>query len=316
MEHEAPILPIDPGMLKFREALSAQSPPESAHWPLDRQRAAWNGVCASFRAPIPAGVQVEDRVLNEVPCQIFRPEGVGLRPGLLYFHGGGWVLGGPDTHGDMCAEMALGAEIVTVLVDYRLAPEHPHPAQLEDSRAVLAWLRAHGSEIGMDPDSVIGGGDSAGGQMTAGLSLYLRDKGLQPLIGMVLIYPVLGNDVNTQSYLRNAHAPCLTREEMVFFLGAFMGPKGNPNWTDPLAAPLLAKDLSDLPQAFITAAAHDPLYDDGIMFHERLSAAGVPSVLRREPQLAHSYMRARHHSAPAMTGFQAIIRALKGLTQT
>ncbi len=310
------ILPVDPGMLEFYKALSAESPPEAATWPLDVQRSAWNGVCRKFRAVMPDGVTVEDRVLNGVPCQIFRPEGEGLKPGLIYFHGGGWVLGGPDTHGDMCAEMAKGADCVVVLVDYRLAPENPHPAQLEDSLAVLAWLRDHGREIGMDSSNIIGGGDSAGGQMTAGLSLYLRDHAMTPLNGMVLIYPVLGNDWNTPSCLRNANAPCLTRDEMIYFLTAFMGPEGNPNWTDPLAAPLLAKDLSNLPPAFITVAAHDPLYDDGVNFHARLLAAGVQSEIRKEPALAHSYMRARQVSKPAAEGFQAIVEAIKRLTRT
>ena len=310
------ILPVDPGMLKFYKALSAESPPEAASWPLDIQRFAWNGVCRKFRAPMPEGVTVEDRVLNGVPCQIFRPEGAEVKPGLMYFHGGGWVLGGPDTHGDMCAEMAKGANCVVVLVDYRLAPENPHPAQLEDSLAVLAWLRESGKEIGLDPANICGGGDSAGGQMTAGLSLYLRDNGLMPLKGMVLIYPVLGNDWNTQSYLRNADAPCLTREEMIYFLNAFMGPQGNPNWTDPLAAPLLADNLANLPPAFITVAAHDPLYDDGVNFHARLLAAGVRSKIRKEPALAHSYMRARQVSEPAMAGFQAIVEAVRRFTRT
>ena len=305
------ILPLDPGMLEFNKALSAQSPPEAAAWPLDRQRAAWNAVCRKFRAPMPESVYVEDRILNGVPCQIFRPPGESLKPGLIYFHGGGWVLGGPDTHGDMCAEMAIGADVVSVLVDYRLAPEHPHPAQLEDSLAVLAWLRAHGAEIGMDTERIIGGGDSAGGQMTAGLSLYLRDCGLKPLAGMVLIYPVLGTDVNTPSYIRNADAPCLTREEMIFFLDCFMGGTGSANWTNPLAAPLLAEHLSNLPPAFITVAAHDPLHDDGVMFHERLLVAGGKSELRREPELAHSYMRARHVSGAAMAGFRAIVAGVK-----
>lgn len=302
---------IDPGMLRFYEALSAESPPEAATWPLAQQRSAWNGVCRKFRAPIPDSVTVENRILNSVPCQIFRPAGGGLKPGLIYFHGGGWVLGGPDTHGDMCAEMAVGADVVTALVDYRLAPEHPHPAQLEDSLAVLSWLRQHGPEIGMDPARIIGGGDSAGGQMTAGLSLYLRDHGLPPLSGMVLIYPVLGASVDTPSYLRNADAPCLTREEMIYFLDAFMGGQGSANWTDPLAAPLLADDLSGLPPAFITVAAHDPLHDDGAQFHERLIAVGGKSELRREPALAHSYMRARHVSEHAMAGFQVIVEAIK-----
>ncbi len=305
------ILPLDPGMLKFYKALSAESPPEAATWPLDVQRSAWNGVCRKFRAPMPEGVAVENRELNGVPCQVFRPQGEGLKPGLIYFHGGGWVLGGPDTHGDMCAEMAKGADCVVVLVDYRLAPENPHPAQLEDSLAVLSWLRENGSEIGMDPANIIGGGDSAGGQMTAGLSLHLRDRGMTPLNGMVLIYPVLGNDWNTPSSLRNANAPCLTRDEMIYFLTAFMGPQGNPNWTDQTAAPLLADDLSNLPPAFITVAAHDPLYDDGVNFHARLLDAGVPSEIRKEPALAHSYMRARQVSKPAAAGFAAIVEAIK-----
>lgn len=310
------IQPVDPGMLKFYKALSAESPPEAAAWPLDRQRAAWNAVCRKFRALMPEGVLVEDRVLNGVPCQIFRPRGEGLKAGLIYFHGGGWVLGGPDTHGDMCAEMAAGADVVVVLVDYRLAPEHPHPAQLEDSLAVLTWLRAYGAEIGMDAAKIIGGGDSAGGQMTVGLSLWLRDNGLPPLVGMVLIYPVLGNDVSTPSYLRNADAPCLTRDEMVFFLDSFLGARGSSNWGDPLAVPLLADDLSGLPPAFITVAAHDPLYDDGVNFHARLLAAGVASELRKEPALAHSYMRARYVSEPAMAGFGAIVAAIRCFTQT
>lgn len=304
------VLPIDPGMLKFYMALSAESPPEAATWPLDRQRSAWNGVCRKFRAPMPDSLAVEDRVLNGVPCQIFRPAGEGLKAGLIYFHGGGWVLGGPDTHGDMCAEMAAGADVVVVLVDYRLAPENPHPAQLDDSLSVLSWLRERGREIGMDPERIIGGGDSAGGQMTAGLSIYLRDQMLKPLAGMVLIYPVLGASVDTPSYIRNADAPCLTREEMIYFLDSFMGGQGSANWTDPLAAPLLAEDLSNLPPAYITVAAHDPLHDDGVMFHERLLAAGGKSELRKEPALAHSYMRARHVSGPAMAGFEAIVDAL------
>jgi acetyl esterase len=212
--------------------------------------------------------------------------------------------------------MASGADCVVVLVDYRLAPENPHPAQLEDSLAVLSWLRINGADIGINGANIVGGGDSAGGQMTAGLSLYLRDHNMMQLNGMVLIYPVLGHDVNTSSYIRNADAPCLTRDEMIFFLDAFMGGKGGANWSDPLAAPLLADDLSCLPRSFITIAAHDPLYDDGEKFHQRLLAFGVHSEIRKEPVLAHSYMRARHVSKPAMAGFQAIIEAIKCFSHT
>ncbi|MFZ1682415.1 MAG: alpha/beta hydrolase, partial [Rhizobiaceae bacterium] len=196
-----------------------------------------------------------------------------------------------------------------VLVDYRLAPEHRHPAQLEDSLAVLRWLRAHGAEIGVDPAHIIAAGDSAGGQMSAGMALWLRDHREAQVDAMVAIYPVFGNDTDTASAIRNADAPCLTRDEMIYFIASFLGPKGGPNWSDPYAAPLLG-DLSGLPPAFIAVAAHDPLYDDGIAFHDRMIAAGNRSQLRVEPALAHSYMRARHHSAPAMEGFLAIVAAI------
>lgn len=307
--------PVDPGMMKFYKALSAESPPESANWPLDEQRRAWNAVCARFRAPLPQGIAVADMELGGVPCQVFRPAGEGLKPGLIYFHGGGFVLGGPQTHGDMCAEMAKGADVVSVLVDYRLAPENPHPAQMEDALAVLAWLRKHGAEIGMNPDRIVGGGDSAGGMMTATLSLYLRKHGMKPLAGMVLIYPGLSNSCDSPSYIRNADAPCLTRDEMIFFIASYMGPAGNPNWTDPIAVPLLEHDFSTLPPAFITVAGHDPLYDDGVAFHEKMLAAGNRSELRIEPALAHSYMRARNHSAPAKSGFEAIVEAIARLAR-
>jgi acetyl esterase len=306
-------MPIDPGMLKFYAELSAKSPPEAVNWPLDKQRQAWDEVCRAFRAPRPAKLAVEDRSIDGVHVRIFKPEGKGLRPGVLYFHGGGWVLGSCETHDDMCAEMAAQADVTVVLVDYRLAPEHPHPAQLQDSRKVLAFLRKEGAAIGIDGANILGAGDSAGGQMTVGLCLNLRDEGLAQLKGQVLIYPVLGSDVDTASYRRNAEAPCLTRSDMIYYLDAFLGPRGGRNWSDPYAVPLLARSFAGLPPAFIAVAAHDPLHDDGVMLAEKLEAAHVPVELRREPALTHSYMRARHVSGPAKEGFEAIVGAVRRL---
>jgi acetyl esterase len=127
----------------------------------------------------------------------------------------------------------------------------------------------------------------------------------------VLIYPGLGANFDTSSYRRNANAPGLTRSEMMFYLTAFLGPEGSPAWSDEKALPLLAQNLEGLPPAFITVAGHDPLHDDGVMFHERLLRAGISSQLRREPALGHSYMRARHHSPVAFEAFQTIVTALK-----
>jgi acetyl esterase len=302
---------IDPGMLQFYAALKAKSPPESVNWPLPRQREAWDELCREFRAPRPAGIESQDVDVSGVHVRVFRGPGKGVRPGVIYFHGGGWVLGSCETHDDMCAEISAQADVVTVLVDYRLAPEHPHPAQFDDSHSVLAWMRSEGSRAGIDPARIVGAGDSAGGQMTVALALSLRDRGLPQLAGQVLIYPVLGADIDTPSYRRNAEAPCLTRSDMIFYLDAFLGPRSHRNWADPYAVPLLADDVRGLPPAFIAVAAYDPLHDDGVLFAEKLKAAGVPVLLRREPALAHSYMRARHVSRPAKEGFDAIAEAIR-----
>jgi acetyl esterase len=304
---------IDEGMMTFYKELSRHSPPESADWPLPAQRKGWDEVCRLFRSPRPERLMVEDIAVDGVHVRVFRPPGEAPKPAVIYFHGGGWVLGSCETHDDMCAEMADQADAVVVLVDYRLAPENPHPAQLEDSLKVLLWMRSSGRAFGIDPDRIVGAGDSAGGQMTVGLCLALRDYGAPQLVGQVLIYPVLGADVNTDSYVRNANAPCLTRPEMIFYLDSFLGPKGGPNWNDSKAIPNTAENLEGLPPAFITVAAHDPLRDDGVIFRDKMQAAGIPVALREEPALAHSYMRARHVSAPAMEGFNAIVEALRSL---
>ena len=306
-------LPIDPGMLRFHDELMKLAPPESVNWPLPEQRKSWEDLCRMFQAPRPARLMVEDLDIDGVHVRVYRPPGEAPKPGVIYFHGGGWVLGSCETHDDMCAEMATGADVVVVAVDYRLAPEHRHPAQREDALKVLSWMREQGRALAIDPSHIVGAGDSAGGQMTLGLALWLRDHDMPQLKGQVLIYPVLGADVDTPSYKRKADAPCLTRSDMIYYLESFLGPRGSANWTDPYAVPLLAKDLTKLPPAFITVAAHDPLYDDGVMMEVKLKSAGVPVAIRREPALAHSYMRARHGSKPAMAGFEAIVAAVRSL---
>src|SRR3990170_5490621 len=170
------VTPVDPGMLKFYEELTAKTPPESVNWPLAEQRRVWDEVCRAFRAPRPPGITVDDLVIEDLKIRLYRPRDGGLKPGVIYFHGGGWVLGSCETHDDMCAEIAAEADVAVVLVDYRLAPEHRHPAQFEDSHTILAWMRKEGAKLGIDPARIVGAGDSAGGQMTAGLALSLRDR--------------------------------------------------------------------------------------------------------------------------------------------
>ena len=309
--------PLDEGMLRFYEKLTAASPPEAVNWPLDEQRKSWNEVCKSFAAPLPPGVETRDvavpRKGGTVRIRLYRPEGETLKPGVLYMHGGGWVLGSIETHDDMCAEIARAADVVVAAVDYRLAPEHPHPAQLEDNLAVLDWMRREGAVLGLDTRAIVAAGDSAGGQMSASLALYLRDEGLPQLKGQVLIYPVLGFDLDTPSYRRNAEAPCLTREEMIYYWESVLGTKSGRERRDKYIIPLMESDFSNLPPAFITAAGYDPLHDEAVIYGEKLEAAGVPVKVRREPRLAHSYMRARNVSAHCKAGFDAICSAIRSL---
>jgi acetyl esterase len=309
--------PLDEGMLAFYKKLTAASPPEAVNWPLAEQRKSWNALCKSFAAPLPPGLRTEDievaRQDGSVKVRLYRPASDKLRPGVLYMHGGGWVLGGIETHDDMCAEIAHGADVVVAAVDYRLAPEHPHPAQLEDNLAVLHWIRSEGTRHGIDATAVIAAGDSAGGQMSASLALYLRDRKLPQIKGQVLIYPVLGYDLDTPSYQRNADAPCLTRSEMIYYWDAVLGAERDSNLQDKYLVPLAERDFSNLPPAFITAAGYDPLHDEAVLYAEKLKAAGGQAALRREPNLAHSYMRARHVSAACMDGFKAIVSAIRSL---
>jgi acetyl esterase len=309
------VLPLDPGMRAFTVEINGATPPEAVDWPLDRQRAAWDDVCRSFHASRPPSIRVKDIAIvgpgGPLKLRIYRPPGDAPKPGLLYFHGGGWILGSLETHDDMCAEIAHGADVVVVAVDYRLAPENPHPAQFDDNLAARDFVLARGAEHGIDPARLLAAGDSAGGQMTAALAMHLRDQGLAQLLGQVLIYPVLGSDVETPSYLRNATGQSLTKSEMEHYLDAFLGPKGSPAWRDKRALPLLESDYTCLPPAFVTAAAYDPLHDDAVSFAERLEAAGCEVRLRREPALGHSYMRARRVSQPAGEGFAAIVAAVR-----
>ena len=294
-------------------AQAQQAGPWDPAWPLARQRTAGEDACKRARARRPERLMVEDLAVDSIHVRVYRPPGEDPKPGVLYAHGGGWTMGSCETHDDLCAELADQADVVVVCFDYRLAPEHRHPAQVENALTVLDWMKSSGRAIGIDPTHVIAAGDSAGGQIAAGLALALKYAGGPRLRGLVLINPALGRDTETTSYREHANSPALGRDEMIDCLEALLGPRSSANWSDPMGVPNAATDVSGLPPAFITVAAHDPLHDDGVTFAEKLKAAGVPVTLREEPALAHSYWRSRHHSKAAMAGFKAIADAVRHL---
>jgi acetyl esterase len=305
--------PFDADMAVYLAEAAKLGPAWEPHWPMARRRPARDENYRLSRASRPRNLMVEDIDVEGVHARIYRPPGEAPKPGVLYAHGGGWAWGSCETHDDITAEIADQADVVTVAFDYRLAPEHPHPAQVEDAATVLHWMRSAGRALGIDPGRILAAGDSAGGQIAAGLALKLKASGATQLRGLVLINPALGSDTRTGSYLAHAVSPTLQREHMVEYLDMFLGPPDSANWRDPIALPNLATDVSGLPACFISVAAHDPLHDDGVIFHDKLEAAGVPVMLRREPALAHTYIRARHASPVAGAGFAAIVEAIRQL---
>lgn len=292
--------PDEPGILEFLEICSRFYPDDAVDAPISQQRAWYDALCAQFDQPLPAGMIFQDEMLF-VPIRRYRPAVIVTETILLYLHGGGFVVGSLQSHHAICAEIAefAGAELVSV--DYRLAPEHVWPAQTDDCFGVLKQLVGAGKQV-----VVIG--DSAGGNLAAGLALRARDERLSGLIGQVLIYPALGGDLVSGSYSEMANAPGLTTADVAYYRAILKAPED-----EPVAHPLLSGDLSDLPPAYITAAHFDPLRDDGKLYADSLTQAGVKATFRDEPQMVHAWLRARHMSPGAREGFDALCVAIRDM---
>jgi len=210
----------------------------------------------------------------------------------VFYHGGGWAIGDLDTHDPVARAHAVGAEAIVVSVDYRLAPEHPYPAGIEDSWAALRWVGEHAAELGGDPNRIAVAGDSAGGNIAAVMALLARDNDGPPLVFQLLWYPSITADLSLPSFTENADAPMLNRDVIDAFMTWYVpGIDISDHTALPTTlAPANAPDLSGLPPAFIGTAEHDPLRDDGAQYAELLKAAGVPVQLRNEPTLVHGYV--------------------------
>lgn len=201
------------------------------------------------------------------------PEGRPL-PCLLYLHGGGWVLGNLDSHDGICCTLANEAACWVVAVEYRLAPEHPFPAAVEDSEAALRWIAANAPALGIDADRIAVGGDSAGGNLAAVLALMSRDGTLPRTMYQVLLYPAVDLAITAESYGETTDGMTITPATMRYFLDHYL-----PNGTDRAdwrASPLRAETLAGVAPALVLTCGHDPLLQEGRLYAERLSAEGVP----------------------------------------
>jgi acetyl esterase len=215
-----------------------------------------------------------------VALRLYRPAGSSAEsalPVLVYYHGGGWVIGDLDTHDTLCRELANGSGCALVAVDYRLAPEHRFPAAVDDSIAALNWLHENAAALHLDPGRMAVGGDSAGGNLAAVVALAARDSGGPALAFQLLIYPATDNRRTAPSHETNGQGYLLTRDTISYFHDHYLpDPAQDLDWR---ASPLLHKTLAGLPPAFVLTAGYDPLRDEGLQFAQRLSEAGSRSTL-------------------------------------
>ena len=210
-----------------------------------------------------------------IALRLYRPLGADAAtalPVLVYYHGGGWVIGDLDTHDSLCRELANLAGCAVVAVDYRLAPEHRFPAAVDDCIAATRWVRAHAAELRLDATRLAVGGDSAGGNLAAVVSIAARDSGDAPIALQLLIYPATDQHRQHPSHTENGQGYLLTTDTMDYFAGHYIAERAQ--YRDWRASPLLHADLSKLPPALVLTAGYDPLCDEGAAYAERLTAAG------------------------------------------
>ena len=296
---------IHPEMALLVEGKKAMN---AAVTPQERARA-FARYAQMTQRPHPADMQVEDRFFpgpdgGRVPVRHYRPGGApSPAPCILYFHGGGFVLGDLDSSDTVAWGVAdsVGAHVVSV--DYRLAPRNPFPAAPEDAFAVLHHVAGNGAALGIDPDRIGTWGDSAGGNLATVTCLMSRDRGGPPLRAQVLAAAALGDVLDADSYRVHAHSPGLTTEAVDYFWGQYLGER-RPS-RQPYATPLVAEDLSGLPPALVHVAEIDPLADDGRRYAKRLQAAGVEAELRVAERMIHGFLRARHIGPDAAAEFEA-----------
>ncbi len=225
---------------------------------------------------------------GSIRIRIYTPGERGPLPGLVYFHGGGWVLCDLDTHDKTCRALAHKAGAVVVSVDYRLAPEHRFPAAVVDCCAATRWVAANAERLDVDPRRIAVGGDSAGGNLAAVVALKFRDEGGPALALQVLVYPVTNLAAfDTPSYQEFAEGYYLTRTEMEWFRGHYLATAGDGQ--NPDASPLLAPDLRGLPPALVITAECDTLRDEGEAYARRLAEAGVDVTCTRYAGMVHPF---------------------------
>jgi acetyl esterase len=289
---------IDQPTWAFIRTTDSAYPPDTAGLTIAEQRAIYDGMCRIFQRSYPAGVTSQDVTVAGVPCRHYP----GAAPLVIYLHGGGYVVGGLHSHDDVCADIRAVTGLGVLSVDYRLSPEHLHPAAYQDAMGVV--------QSSAGPLILVG--DSAGANLAAAVCHGLRGADVA-ILGQVLIYPGLGGDRSKGSYIAHAHAPMLTLADVEFYAGIRHG--GAEVRGDPTAAPLQDTDFSGLPPTVAVGAECDPLCDDARDYAAAITAACGRARAWVEPGLVHGYLRARHSVPRAAASFARICGAISTLSK-
>ncbi len=282
-------MPLDPQAKLMLDQLAALNLPDFSTLTPEEARKQFDATRLPL-PPIEIG-GVENRSVpgpeGEIPIRIYTPEGTGPFPVLVFFHGGGWVIGDLESHDALARKLALEAGCLVIAIDYRLAPESKYPAAAEDCYAATCWAAAHAAEIGGDPGRIAIGGDSAGGNLSAVVAQMARDRSGPDLCFELLVYPVTNHDYSTLSYAENAEGYFLTRSSMEWFWNHYLSEASEGQ--NAYASPLRADSLAGLPPALVITAEFDPLRDEGEAYAEKLRQAGVPVTCTRYDGQIHGF---------------------------
>jgi acetyl esterase len=268
---------------------------------------------ADFRETSP--IRVEERTLpgpaGDLHARLYVPKPPSSStdspsPGIVFFHGGGWVTGDLDSHDGLCRTLAAGAEARVIAIDYRLAPEHPFPAAVDDALTAFRWVVANAEALGMEAARIAVAGDSAGGNLSAIVARHTRDDARRPALA-VLLYPALDATLASPSHAERGHGFYLTRKSIDWYLRHYLG--ADPSaYRNPDVSPLLARSLAGSPPTLVVAAGFDPLRDEAMAYAERLREAGVPTVSRCETGLIHGFAMMGGLSPASRDATERIVR--------
>lgn len=283
-------MPLDPQLQAMRDQREHDDAAPLYTMTLAEARAAdLASIQASGGEPEPVHEVVDLEIsgpAGDLPLRVYRPSAGRPLPALLYFFGGGWVLGTIDTADGVSRSLANSAGALVVVVGYRLAPEHPFPAAADDCYAALRWVSEHADELGADPARLAVGGDSAGGNLAAGVALRARADGLA-LAGQLLVYPNTDQEADDESMRTSDDRYLFNRHSVAWYRQHYLA---NPDdAANPLASPLRAETLAGLPPALVITAEYDPLRDQGEAYARRLADEGVKVQLSRYPGMAHGF---------------------------